>query len=130
VLNKEYPLFPFTSRILSAAGRFQLFTSPVCLAIAFYFAEKKANAAIAKHKINLLCRYITIAGNSGDAVQKTLKNRRINDFEDGLEYYAALESGCICILTEDTGDFHFSDIEVINSVDFCRKYMVKVRGST
>lgn len=43
VLNKEYPLFSTTSRILSVAAKnkFLLYTSPVCLAIAFYFAEKK-----------------------------------------------------------------------------------------
>ena len=37
VLNKEYPLFGFNARILSLADdrRFKLFTSPVCLAIAF-----------------------------------------------------------------------------------------------
>ena len=43
VLNKEYPLFTHSSRILSLANRkgFEIYTSPVCLAIAFYFAEKK-----------------------------------------------------------------------------------------
>jgi len=41
VLNKEYPLFPFTARILSAAEQkeFLMATSPLCLAIAFYFSE-------------------------------------------------------------------------------------------
>lgn len=126
VLNKEYPLFPFTSRILSLANsnNFQFFTSPVCLAIAFYFAEKKKNASIAKQKIELLCRHLSIAGNSAGSVNKTLMNPSIHDFEDGLEYYAALENGCDCILSEDTNDFYFAEIEVLNSMDFCRKYFM------
>ncbi len=43
VLNKEYPLFTQSARILSLAGskNFEIYTSPICLAIAFYFAEKK-----------------------------------------------------------------------------------------
>ncbi len=43
VLNKEYPLFPNSSRILSLADKpgFELYTSPICLAIVFYFSEKK-----------------------------------------------------------------------------------------
>ena len=43
VLNKEYPLFPYTARLLSLARHkeFSLITSAVCLAITFYFAEKK-----------------------------------------------------------------------------------------
>lgn len=42
-LNREYPLFNWSARLLSLHGNhnFQLFTSPLCLAIAFYFAAKK-----------------------------------------------------------------------------------------
>ena len=47
------------------------------------------------------------------------------DFEDGLEYYAAIENACSCIVTEDTGDFHFSKIEVLTSEAFFEKYMMK-----
>ena len=124
VLNKEYPLFPFTSRILSLNQKppFQLFTSPLCLAIAFYFAEKKSKAAIAKHKIDLLVRNLHIAGNSAVSVKHAIGNPSIHDFEDGLEYYAARESDCTCIITEDTKDFYFSEIEVLSSQDFFRKY--------
>jgi predicted nucleic acid-binding protein len=127
VLNKEYPLFPFTSRILSLAdnSRFEIYTSPLCLAIAFYFAEKKHRTQKAKQKISVLCEHLSIAGNTPEAVIKTLGNKAINDFEDGLEYYAALEETCACVVTEDKNDFHFSDIEVLNSTDFCYKYLNK-----
>ena len=42
VLNKEYPLFSYSARIISLADnkKFTVYTSPICLAIAFYFAEK------------------------------------------------------------------------------------------
>ncbi len=52
VLNKEYPLFTQSARILSLAGskNFEIYTSPICLAIAFYFAEKKFKAVKAKEK--------------------------------------------------------------------------------
>lgn len=125
VLNKEYPVFTYTSRILSLAGseEFQLFTSPVCLAIAFYFAEKKYKRVVAKEKIDLLCKHIHIAAVDEIAVQKTLSNIAIKDFEDGLEYYAAESVKCKCIITEDTDDFYFSAIEVLNSNDFFVKYM-------
>ncbi len=125
VLNKEYPIFPFTSRILSLASnsRFTVFTSPLCLAIAFYFAEKKHRSVKAKQKIGILCEHITIAGNTVESVSKTLQHKSINDFEDGLEYYSALENNCACIITEDKSDFYFSEIEVLNSIEFCEKYL-------
>jgi len=125
VLNKEYPLFSDASRILSASDRsdFQIFTSPICLAIAFYFAEKKCGSILALKKIALLVSHIQIAPANKDAVLKTIGNKKIIDFEDGLEYYSAVESDCKVIVTEDQGDFHFSEIEVINCRGFMEKYL-------
>ncbi|MHB1176866.1 MAG: PIN domain-containing protein [Daejeonella sp.] len=125
VLNKEYPVFSYSSRILSLTEnkKFHIFTSPLCLAIAFYFAEKKHKTIQAKQKIKILCDHIQIASNSDKAVAESLRNPSVHDFEDGLEYYAAIENNCICIITEDTSDFYFSEIEVLNSERFCTKYL-------
>jgi len=124
VLNKEYPLYSYSSRIVSLADhkRFEVFTSPMCLAIAFYFAEKK-NKKTAREKIRLLSEHLSVAGISETTVRKTAKNLAIHDFEDGLEYYAALESKCDCIVTEDVKDFYFSAIEVISGERFFEKYL-------
>ncbi|MEP7372143.1 MAG: PIN domain-containing protein [Chitinophagaceae bacterium] len=128
VLNKEYPLFSYTSRIVSLADhkKFEVFTSPICLAIAFYFAEKK-NKKTAREKTRLLSEHLSIAGISETTVRKATKNSAIHDFEDGLEYYAALESKCECIITEDVKDFYFSDIEVIRGENFFEKYLTSKR---
>lgn len=127
VLNKEYPLFTYSSRILSLAGskKFSVYTSPVCLAIAFYFAEKKFKSKLAKEKIAIMCKHINIAGTSSSAVLKSIANIAVVDFEDGLEYYSALESKCDCIITEDVNDYYFADLEVVSSNDFFLKYMSK-----
>ena len=126
VLNKEYPLFTITSRILSLSdkSKFSLYTSPVCLAIAFYFAEKKYKAVSAKNKIQLLCDHINIAPANKTVVLQSLNNSAVNDFEDGLEYYSAIESKCQCIITEDVSDFYFSKIEVLTSENFFDKYLL------
>lgn len=126
VLNNEYPLFTWTSRILSLADnkKYTVYTSPVCLAIAFYFAEKKSGAAKAKQKISLLVSKIAIAGVDKKSVVQSLENKKVNDFEDGIEYYAAIAAGCKLIITEDTGDFHFASIPVVNARDFVEKYLL------
>lgn len=127
VLNKEYPLFTTTSRILSLADKknFLLFTSPVCLAIAFYFAEKKHGRVNAKSKIELLSNHLQITTVNKSCVSKTLQSPAINDFEDGLEYYSAEESKCNCIITENVKDFYFSKIEVLTSEGFFKKYLTR-----
>lgn len=120
ILNKEYPLFNHSARILSLAGKssFKFYTSPICLAIAFYFASKKVSEAKAKQKISLLCQHISIADADQNGVEKALANKKIHDLEDGFEYYSAERVSCKVILTENKEDFYFSEIEVLNSSEF------------
>ena len=42
--------------------------------------------------------------------------------EDGLEYYASLNSICSCIVTEDTNDFCFVSGFVYTAENFLKKY--------
>jgi predicted nucleic acid-binding protein len=127
VLNKEYPLFTNTSRIISLSDnrKFIIYTSPVCLAIAFYFSEKKSGTRLAKEKIALLASKLSITNIGKQEVAKSLANKKINDFEDGMQYYAAIENNCSVIITEDTGDYYYSGIEVLNAEDFLKKYVLK-----
>lgn len=125
VLNKEYPLFTYSSRVLSLADdnkRFMLVTSPVCLAIAFYFAEKKSGATLAKNKIKILLEHIGIVHIGDDEVKLAIQNKKANDFEDALQYYSASNAKCTCIVTEDASDFFYSEIEIISAENFLRKY--------
>lgn len=127
VLNKEYPLFTWSSRILSLAGhkRFSLYTSPVCLAIAFYFAEKKSGTQVAKKKTGLLAQHLSITDVGKNIVLQAINNSAVHDFEDGIEYYAAKAAGCAAIISEDINDFYFSDIEILTSSQFFERYLNK-----
>jgi predicted nucleic acid-binding protein len=120
VLNKEYPQFPYAARVLSLIDNpeFEVFTSPVCLAIAFYFSEKKSGRAKAKEKIKSLASRISITLIDNAVVQKASSDKSIDDFEDGMQYYGALQSGCKCIITDNVRDFHFAKIEVQSPQQF------------
>ena len=114
VLNREYPLFTYSARILSLSRntRFKLYTSSLCLAIAFYFSSKKSGKEVAKRKIALLLENISLTSMNETTAKKAVANPQVIDFEDGLQYYSALQESCDVIITEDTEDFYFSDIEV------------------
>ena len=122
VLNKEYPLFSDAARVLSLADRsdYRLFTSPVCLAIEFYFAEKKSGTSQAKIKLKLILDHIKVTNIDDKIVRQALSNASIHDVENGIQYYSALSSGCQYIVTEDKEDYYFSDINVVNCMDFLR----------
>lgn len=122
-LNKEYPLYTWSSRLLSLQGKqnIALFTSPLCLAIAFYFASKKSGEKVAREKISLLLQHIGTTSMDEKTTTQAIQNRLIHDFEDGMEYYSALQHKCDFIVTENQKDFYFSDLEVIGCEDFLLK---------
>ena len=126
VLNKEYPLFTYAARIVSLADnkKFTVYTSPICLAIAFYFAEKKSGTALAKKKIELLARKLAITSVGKAEVLQSLQDKKVNDFEDGLEYYAAAANKCQIIITEDLNDYYFSDLKVQSAKDFLVEHLL------
>lgn len=125
VINKEYPLFSHAARVLSLADRndYELFTSPVCLAIAFYFAEKKSSTSQAKIKLKLLLEHINVTTVNDKIVRQALSNASIHDVEDGIQYYSAISSGCTYIVTEDKDHYYFSDINVVGCRDFLQTYL-------
>jgi predicted nucleic acid-binding protein len=122
VLNKELPRFTDVARVLSLAHQkvaeknsrqILLFTTPLCLAIAFYFASKKHGEAVAKKKIDLLVQNTGIAVIDKSSVSKAMNDKRVEDVEDGFQYYAALKAGCDRLITYDVSDFYFSEIPVM-----------------
>jgi predicted nucleic acid-binding protein len=121
-LNKEYPLFTWSSRLLSLRvnNNIQLFTSPLCLAIAFYFSSKKSGEALAKNKIELLCQHIGITLIDEKITRQAINNPKVHDFEDGMEYYSALNQKCDHIITENKEDFYFSEIKVLGCEEFLK----------
>ena len=124
VFNREYPLFIYSARILSLGNndRFELFTSPLCLAIALYFSSKKSGEKMAKNKIQSLLENISLTTIDDSVTRQTTGDQRIHDFEDGLEYYSAIQESCKAIITEDKNDFFFSDIEVLNCHEFLSRH--------
>jgi predicted nucleic acid-binding protein len=126
VLNKEYPMFTYSARVLSLSenSKYEIYTSPICLAIAFYFAEKKSGRKEAKKKISLIVSKIKIAEADQKIVLQAAEDKSVDDFEDGLEYYSALKAGCKWIVTENTFDFHFSKMPVVTARQFLEDHVL------
>lgn len=119
VLNKEYPVYSYAARVLSLADhtRYELYTSPLCLAIAFYYAEKKSKKT-ARSRIEMLAAKIGCTTVDESIVSKAVKDESIADFEDALQYHSAKEAGCSVIVTEDKSDFYYASLRVSSSKEF------------
>ena len=123
VVNKEYPLFTYASRVLSwvTANRHQPVTTSVSLAITYYFAAKKHGMLSAKERLALMADHLIIADCSKTEVMQAATEKKVRDFEDGMQYFAALNAGCTCIVTENVKDYYFSKIDVLTAKDFLLK---------
>ena len=122
--RKELLYKPITRIISTSLNRFQFYTSPVGLAIAFYYATKKYGRQKAKTDIAVIITHLTVTECGATETNAALFNKSVEDFEDGLEYYSAINAGCDCIITEDLNDFYFSKIEVLNSIASLNKYVL------
>jgi predicted nucleic acid-binding protein len=126
-LNKEYPLFTWSSRLLSLQGKqnIELFTSPLCLAIAFYFVSKKSGEKMAREKIGLLLQHMGITAMDEKTTDKAISNKKTHDFEDSMEYYSAIQHNCNYIITENQKDFYFSEIGVVG----CEEFLLNLKNN-
>jgi len=127
VLCNEYPRFTACSRVLSLCDdpRFEVYTSPISIAISAYFAEKKGGRKLAKKKMAVLTQRIRITTIDEAMTREAASNPKVDDVEDGLQYFSAVGSGAKCIVSYDRHDFHFSDIEVLDAEQFLLKYAVR-----
>lgn len=127
VLCNEYPRFGTCARVLSLADdkRFEVYTSPLCLAIGAYFAEKKNGKKLARKKIALLAEKLKVTTMGPKAVERTMADARITDIEDGFQYFSAVDAGCTCIVTYDKRDWSFAEEPVLAPEDFLLKHAVR-----
>jgi predicted nucleic acid-binding protein len=129
VLCNEYPRFGPCARVLSLADdpRFEVYTSPLCLAIGAYFAEKKNGKKKAREKVALLANKLHITAMDAKAVQQAVANPKVVDLEDGMQYYSAVAAKCGHIITYDRKDFHFAEVPVMLPEDFLLDRVVRKR---
>lgn len=122
ILTHEYPRFSACAKVMSLGNYHRnqdyLATSTLCLGIAFYFAEKKSGTKKALKNIQTIIdnSFITDCGSKETILAR--KDQRVEDFEDGLQYYSAMGAGCTHIITYNASDFYFSEIPVLTPEDF------------
>lgn len=87
----------------------------------FAYILRKESKETLDSFIKRICCMFEIIPNNKSQIESSL-NLRAQDFEDGLQYMAALESKCDCIITRNTKDFVFSEIPVYSPSEFVKVY--------
>lgn len=102
---------------LAETGKVKLHTTPVVFANIFYILRKQYPAETIKTNLKMLRQLISVISVDQSCVDKALSSP-FTDFEDALQYHAALESGMNAIITRNLSDFRLATIPVMTAGDF------------
>lgn len=120
LLAKREPFVQDAKKIFSLAdkGKVKLYTSALSIANVSYVLLKQRKAEETKQILRKLILLVKIYSLDEKIINLALNDIEFNDFEDGLQYYTALENNTDIILTRNTKDFNNSKLPVMTVKQF------------
>lgn len=125
LLGEREPFYDAIAKIVSLSdkGKIQLTVSALTYSTIFYILSRFEEKEIVKEKI----RKFKIVAQTSDLTDKIIDKglaSKFKDFEDALQYYSALKSGCSIIITRNGKDFKLADISVLSPDEYISKYII------
>ena len=128
LLAKREPFDVESRQLFSLAdmGQIELVISSLSIVNAHYVLNevmkiKDSRSIIGKFKV-LVKSYEL----NDKIIELALNDNRIKDFEDGIQYYTALESQCKSIVTRNLRDFKNSAIPIFTP----KEYLTKIKAES
>jgi len=115
------PFFYDSQRILSLVEKNKLsgFTSSLILANCYYIISSNINKKTAAQTISKLRSLLKVLPLTDKEIGEAL-NSNMKDFEDGLQYFIAVNNGLTTIITRNIADYKNIDINVFLPKDFLK----------
>jgi predicted nucleic acid-binding protein len=121
---ERQPYHVAAERILEASDfeRFHLFISASMVTDIYYVLRKQIGKQNAWNYLRDLFVSVDVCQVDKRSVLQALSST-FSDFEDAVQYFAALDSGIEMILTRNPGDFPGSSVPVIDPQVFVRDHL-------
>ena len=118
-LGEREVFYEPAAKILTFADqkKIEIFTSPTSISNTFYLLSKFINTKIALEKIRKFKLLCSISIMDDEVIEKAI-NSNFKDFEDAMQYFSALASGCDLIVTRNEKDFKNALIPVMNEESY------------
>ena len=87
----------------------------------YYILRKAGGDQKARFFILSLLKYLAIMPLDHSGILGALKSD-FSDFEDAVQYFAALGSQCECLITRNIDDYKKSELDVFLPIEFLRKF--------
>ena len=101
--------------------QYDLFISYLSVAN-FAYITRKMGKEMVESLVERVCRSFNIVPNHKNQILANI-SLHPSDFEDGLQYQAALEAKCDYIISRNEKDYQFSKIPVLTPIDFIHHYL-------
>ena len=120
LLGKREPFFTDSQKLFSLADleKVELVVSALSLVNTHYILNdlmkiKKSRSIISKFKV--LVKSMDL---NDKIIELALSDTIFKDFEDGIQYYTAIEARCETIVTKNLKDFKKSSLPVMNPKEY------------
>lgn len=122
VLLERKGLVEASASIFSKAdlGEIRLFVSALSFANIFYILSKATNPANARNALRTIETIVEVLDLNGKVIKLSLNDDGFKDFEDGLQYYSAIENAAEIIITRNLKDFKNAKIPVMTPEAFLK----------
>lgn len=122
LLGEREDFYDSIAKIVSLAdkGKIKLTVSALTYSTVFYILSRFESKEIVKQKIRKFKTIAKTADLTDKIIDKGLSSK-FSDFEDALQYFCALKTGCTIIITRNEKDFKESEIPVFAPNEYLSK---------
>ena len=124
-LGERKPFYESAAKIMTLAdnNRISVYTSPSTISTTYYILAKFEGSYIALEKIRKFRLLCDISIMDRVVIDKATSSD-FKDFEDAMQYFSALATGCDLIITRNEKDFKSALIPVLN----CESYLYMLKN--
>ena len=105
---------------LGKMNNYKFYISYLTVANFAYILRKMPKSSLVEMLTKICCLF-EVVQNDKEQITNTLQIDA-DDFEDTLQYQAAVAARCSCIITRNQKDFGFSKIPVLSASEFITKF--------
>lgn len=121
LLSSREPFYVYSANLFSAADKneIKIFVSSLSFSNLNYILSKQYSSDQAKKRLLKFKTLVTVLSVTDKVVDLALSSD-FKDFEDGLQYFTAIENNIKTLLTRNLKDYKNAEISVMTAEQFLR----------
>jgi predicted nucleic acid-binding protein len=122
LLAAREPFYEYAAALFSLAdkGKVKICVSPLLFSNVNYLLTRQYNADQARKKLLKFKTLVTVNEVNDKTIELALASD-FKDFEDGIQYFTAIENGIRLLLTRNLKDYKSADIPVMTAEDYIKQ---------